>query len=160
MAKVPAAPFVRSPYNYDLKAASDDAGLDCSVDGFGRTKQSFAEEADINTLIRRFGLDGPLPQGVRMPSYGDFFGVTDYQSAIHAVRGAQRAFEAMPARVRSRFDNDPGAFVAFVGDEANRAEAIALGLVVAPPDPVPPVAAPVVVASPVGVAKVVDPPVK
>ncbi|QCQ85080.1 internal scaffolding protein [Blackfly microvirus SF02] len=133
MAKVPALPFVRSPYNYDLKEASDASGLDCSVDGPGKTKQSFAEEADINTLIRRFGVNGQLPAGVRMPTYGDFTGVGDFQSALNAVSDAQAAFMRMPADVRSRFGNDPGAFVDFCSDEANRDEAVKLGLVPPPP---------------------------
>ncbi|WNK13121.1 MAG: internal scaffolding protein [Microvirus sp.] len=134
------APFVRSPYNYDAAALSDETGLDCSCDGAGRTKQSFSEEADINTLIRRFGIDGQIPQGVRMPSFGDFRGVGSYQDAIHAVMLADASFQAMPAHVRSRFGNDPAAFVAFCDDDANREEAVRLGLV---PAPVPaPVASP------------------
>ena len=139
MAKV-SAPFVRSPYNYDLAQASDDAGLDCSCDGAGRTKQSFAEEADINTLIRRFGIGNPLPQGTRVPSYGDFSFVTDYQSALNVLTLADKAFMSLPAHLRSRFGNDPGAFVAFCDDDANRDEAVRLGLV---PAPLAPIVAPV-----------------
>lgn len=127
MAKIE-APFVRNPYNYDLAKASDDAGLDCSCDGPGRTMQSFAEEADINTLIRRFGVGNPLPQGVRMPTFGDFTGVGDYQSALNALSAADRAFMSLPAHVRSRFGNDAGAFVEFCSDEGNREEARKLGL--------------------------------
>lgn len=133
------APFVRSPYNYDLKAASDAAGLDCSVDGPGKTSQAFAEEADINTLIRRFGIGNPLPQGTRVPSYGDFNGVTDYQSALNLLNQADKAFMALPADLRSRFGNSAAAFVAFVDDDSNRDEAIRLGMV-----PKPVVEAPVV----------------
>lgn len=134
MSKAIVPPFVRNPYNYDLAQASNDSGLDCSCDGAGRTKQSFAEEADINVLIRRFGIGGPFPQGVRMPTYGDFTGVTDYQQALNAIGQADRSFMALPAHVRSRFGNDPGAFVAFCSDEANREEAIKLGLVPPPPE--------------------------
>lgn len=126
------APFVRSPYNYDLAKASDDSGLDCSCDGAGRTKQSFSEEADINTLIRRFGIGNPLPQGVRVPSYGDFSGVYDYQSALNVLQRADAAFMGLPANLRSRFGNDPAAFVAFCDDDANRDEAVRLGMVPAP----------------------------
>lgn len=133
-------PFVRSPYNYDLKEASDLSGLDCSCDGPGRTKQSFAEEADINTLIRRFGIDGPFPTGVRMPSFGDFSQATSYQEALHALKSAETSFLALPAHVRSRFGNDPGAFVAFCDNPANRVEAVSLGLVQAPLPPAAPAA--------------------
>ena len=136
----PVLPFVRNPYNYDLAEASNDAGLDCSVDGLGRTKQSFAEEADINTLIRRFGIGNPLPSGARIPSFGDFNGISDYQTALHVLDAADKAFMSVPANVRSRFNNDPSLFVEFFNDSANRDEAAKLGLVPpAAPVPVPPV---------------------
>lgn len=137
-------PFVRSPYNYDLKEASDSSGLDCSVDGFGRTKQSFAEEADINTLIRRFGIGNPLPQGARLPSYGDFTGVGSYQDALNVLDAADRAFYAVPADVRSRFGNNPGLFLDFFNKSENYDEALKLGLVVAREAPPAPVVPPVV----------------
>ena len=38
---------------------------------------------------------------------------------MNAVRGAEESFMAMPAEVRSRFGNDPQAFVEFCSDEAN-----------------------------------------
>ena len=85
-------------------------------------------------------MTGRLPENVRMPTYGDFSGVEDYQGAINAARRAQHSFMQMPAAVRERFDNDPHRFVAFCSDPANRAEAIQLGLVPSPPVPpsVPP----------------------
>lgn len=132
MSKTIVAPFVRNPYNYDLKEASDSSGLDCSVDGPGRTKQSFKEEADINTLIKRFGIGNPLPTGARIPSYGDFTQAGDYQTALNVINEAERAFYAVPADVRARFLNDPARFVEFFNDEQNYPEAVRLGLV--PPD--------------------------
>lgn len=138
-------PFVRNPYNYDLAELSDATGLDCSVDGPGRTKQAFAEEADINTLIKRFGVGNPLPTGARIPSYGDFSGATDYQTALNVIHNAERAFYAVPADVRARFLNDPARFVDFFNQGENRAEAIRLGLVPPAADrgPEPPPAPPV-----------------
>lgn len=129
--------FLRSgfPFNYDTSAASDESGLSCAADGVGRTIQSGKEEADINTIVRRFGLTGELPRGVRMPTYLDFEGVFDYQSALNSIRAAEMSFEAMPADVRSRFHNDPAEFVDFCSDDANRAEAERLGLVPAKPTP-------------------------
>jgi len=121
-------PFVRSPYNYDRGAAGDESGLKCEDASLAR--QSEAEEADINTIVRRFGLTGQLPQNVRVPSYGDFSDVFDFQSAMNVVTEAREAFLEMPADVRARFHNDPAEFVAFVGDDRNRDEAIKLGVVV------------------------------
>lgn len=121
-------PFIRSPYNYDMNEASDASGLACRDES--RAKQSFAEECDINTIVRRFGLTGHLPVGVRMPSYGDFSQVVDYHTAMNAIASANESFDRMPAEVRARFNNSPAAFVEFCSNEENRAEAVKLGLVV------------------------------
>lgn len=129
-------PFLRTPYNYDRLAASDESAVDCSVEP-SLAKQSFADECDINTIVRRFGLTGQLPSDVRAPVYQDFEEVFDFQSAMNAVRSAQESFLAMPAGVRARFGNDPQAFVEFCSDVGNRAEAEKLGLVV-PKAPVAP----------------------
>lgn len=119
--------FVRSAYNYDMSAASVDAGLLC--EDVSLAKQSFAEESDINTIVRRFRISGELPVNVRMPTYGDFTGVSDFHSAMNAVALAHEAFDAMPAEIRSRFHNDPQEFVAFCSDDSNMDEARKLGLV-------------------------------
>lgn len=119
--------FVRSAYNYDAVAASDEAGLKC--EDVSLAKQAFAEEADINTIVRRFKLDGELPIGIRMPTYGDFTEVGDFHSAMNAVALANEAFDAMPAAIRARFHNDPAEFVEFCSDNDNRAEAEKMGLV-------------------------------
>lgn len=142
--------FVRSgdPFNYDTNVASDESGLACAV-GSSLTKQSFAEEVDINTIVRRFGLSGELPSGVRIPQYADFHTVIDFHSAMLQVRRAEEAFAQLPASVRARFGNDAGSLVDFVSDEDNRDEAIRLGLVVpeAIPAPVQPVKVEVVAGS-------------
>lgn len=100
-----------------------------------RTKQSFKEECDINTIVRRFGLTGQAPSGVRMPTYGDFTGLANFHEAVNAIALANEAFDQMPSAVRARFDNDPGKFVDFCNSQENREEAIKLGLV-PPPAPV------------------------
>lgn len=99
----------------------------------GMTKQSFQEECDINTLVKRFGITGQLPENVRMPQYGDFSDAVDYQSALNAVLAADESFMQLPADVRARFSNDPGKFVDFCSDPKNREEAIKLGLAEPPP---------------------------
>ena len=86
--------FVRSEYNYDRDKASDESGLRC--DDLSLTKQSFAEECDINTIVRRFGISGELPQNVVMPTYQDFEGVFDFQTAMNAILQANESFMSMP----------------------------------------------------------------
>lgn len=103
-------------------------GLDCSVLP-SRTKQEFAEEVDINTIVRRFGLTGELPTNVPQVMVGDFTQVIDFQSAMDLLVRTREMFDAMPADVRTRFDNKPEKFLEFTSDERNRDEAIRLGLV-------------------------------
>lgn len=119
-------PFVRSPGNYDPVAACEE----CCVQDFGPslTQQSQAEDADINTIVRRFGLTGTVPINHRLPQEGDFEGVFDYKSAMDAITAAQSNFNRYPAAIRARFDNDPGKFVDFCEDKNNLPELRKLGL--------------------------------
>lgn len=132
-------PFLRTPYNYDRDAVSDQTGLSCGEPT--RTQQSFKDECDINVIMERFGKTGQVPGNLRVPSYDDFTGVTDFQSAMNAVREASENFMELPAKVRARFDNDPQLFLEFVASEDNRQEAVDLGLV----KPAPPAAEPALV---------------
>lgn len=129
-------PELRSGFNYDRDRVSLETGLRCEDPSLA--KQSFADECDINTIVRRFNLTGQLPEGVHAPTYQDFEGVWDFQSAMNAVREAQESFDAMPAGIRARFHNDPQEFVEFCSMEENRAEAEKMGLVVARPPETPP----------------------
>lgn len=122
-----AIPFLRTENNYDRNKAGDESGLKC--EDATLTKQAFAEECDINTIVRRFGISGELPTGVRMPTHGDFTGISDFKTAMDAIARANEAFDEMPAEVRARFHNDPHEFVDFCSDEANRAEAEKYGLI-------------------------------
>jgi phage internal scaffolding protein len=120
-------PFLRTPYNYDTMQASDECALECLDESLAQ--QHARDESDINTIVRRFGLTGELPNNVRAPQYGDFTGVTDYHTAMNAVIAADAAFMQLPADIRTRFNNDAGSFVDFCSDDKNRAEAERLGLV-------------------------------
>lgn len=119
--------FVKTPYNYNKDHLSHLTSLICKDES--KAVQSQKEESDINTIVKRFGLTGKLPDGIRMPQYGDFTNISDYQSALNSVLQAQASFDAMPAAIRNRFHNDAGEFVEFCGNPANREEAEKLGLV-------------------------------
>lgn len=118
--------FVRSENNYDMFAASQASGLECR--DASRTLQSQAEEADINVLVRRFGVTGEVPITKRMPSYGDFTGTNDYRTALEMVMQAEDSFMQVPAEIRARFHNDPGAFADFCENPANLDELRKMGL--------------------------------
>ena len=120
-------PFLRTPYNYDTMAVSNETGLKC--DDVSLAQQNFKDECDINNIMERFGLTGELPSNPLPSQYGDFSGVLDYHSALNAVLAAQDSFLELPAQLRARFDNDPNNLIRFLEDPNNRDDAIALGLV-------------------------------
>lgn len=128
--------FIRTPYNYDTDEVSNETGLVCPEPTMAQ--QQFRDEADINTIMERFGRTGEIVAPVRLPQYGDFTGVSDYQTALNAVIEAQASFDSLPANLRARFQNDPAEFVEFCLDDKNRDEAVRLGLVQPRIEPVPP----------------------
>lgn len=96
--------------------------------GFGRTKQAFAEECDINHIMARYQRTGVLDFAQKhQGQYGDVTGL-DFEVGMQAIRLAQAMFNDLPSSVRARFKNDPGEFLDFVQDDVNRAEATRLGL--------------------------------
>jgi phage internal scaffolding protein len=119
--------FLRTPYNYDTDAASNESGLACEEPSLAQ--QHYKDECDINTILQKFNITGLLPESPLSPRYGDFTGIGDYHTALNRVIAAQDEFEALPAQIRARFDNDPSKLIEFLEDETNRPEAEKLGLV-------------------------------
>jgi len=122
--------FLRSPYNYNREEASTESGLHC--EDVSQAQQHCRDECDINTIMTRFGQTGLLPENPLPPRYGDFSEIGDYHSALNAVRVAETEFDALPAGIRARFDNDPANLIGFLDDINNREEAISLGLIPKP----------------------------
>lgn len=106
--------FVRSENNYDMQEASLASSFDTGPESL--TVQSDRDDADINVLVKRFGLTGVMPQNVRAPAFQDFEDVFDFQSAMNAIRASQESFDRMPADVRSRFGNSPQSFLEFCSE--------------------------------------------
>lgn len=120
------APFLRTPYNYDMNAAGDETAIECKDPSLAQ--QHMHDDTDINKLMERYTVTGELPQLTTPPLQGDFTNVLSYQDALNLMREAQASFDAMPARIRNRFDNDPAQFVDFFSNEANRDEIRQMGL--------------------------------
>lgn len=103
--------------------------------GASMTKQSFADEVDINKILARFdktGMISHLNQG--QPFYGDVSEIADYQTALNVVHQAETLFGQMSAEIRERFGNDPALMIKFLDDPQNLQEAIDLGMVVKRPE--------------------------
>jgi len=119
--------FLRTPYNYDRDAATNESGLACEEPSLAQ--QHFKDECDINNILRQFNITGLLPEQPLSPRYGDFSGIGDYHTALNRVIAAQDEFEALPAQIRARFNNDPAQLIEFLENSDNRPEAEELGLV-------------------------------
>ena len=103
-----------------------------------RTKQSFKEECDINTIMARYRKNGILPEMIKnQPSYGDFSQSSDYLEAMQIVAFANEQFAALDAKTRNRFNNDPAEFLKFTEDPESKAEMVKMGLatIKTPPKP-------------------------
>ena len=119
--------FLRTPYNYDRDAATNESGLACEEPSLAQ--QHHKDECDINNILRQFNITGLLPEQTLSPRYGDFTGIGDYHTAMNRVLAVQDEFEALPAQIRARFDNDPAQLIEFLENSDNRPEAEKLGLV-------------------------------
>lgn len=111
--------------------------VDCSKDE-PITQQSGRDDADINVIVAR-SLRGALPPPGRgqTPMYGDFTQVpTDLREVLLMVKRADDLFMSLDPFVRRRFNNDPAEMLDFLNDSKNRDEAVKLGLVKAPIEPV------------------------
>lgn len=125
---------IRDVYSNDESMFySAETALECKDESL--TVQSQAEEADINTIVKRFGVTGMLPLVERPPLNEDFTEVFDFRSAMDMILAAQRSFEGLDANVRKRFGNDPAEFVEFCGNPDNLDEMRKMGLAVPKVDP-------------------------
>lgn len=98
--------------------------------GPSRAKQEYREETDVNKIMARFRTTGQLTHLRKTgPQYMDCTVVPDFGTMYLKVRHAEDVFMSLPARVRARFENDPGQFYAFLQDDRNYDEAVQLGLV-------------------------------
>lgn len=103
--------------------AKEKKRIDQALDFTGqvsRTKQEFRDECNINSIIRRFRLEGRFPHGKPPPSmenYGDFCEAQDYLTALNTLKRADAQFYSLPSEVRERFDNSAAKFLDFVRPE-------------------------------------------
>lgn len=106
--------------------------------GKSRTRQSERDNANINTIMRKYEKTGVLPMATREGFFADVTEMGDYQTAMENVRAAQEQFMQMPAPLRTQFDNDPAKFLDFCCNPENRDEMVEMGLLEKPPVETPP----------------------
>lgn len=100
------------------------------IESRSMTHQSFKDECDVNNIVEGFRTAVSVgdPSSARQPMFGDFTNVPDYHEAQNVITEANELFLSLPAHVRERFDHNPGEFLDFCSDPANRSELSDLGL--------------------------------
>lgn len=100
------------------------------------TRQEFAEECDINTIMERYEKSGAITHvNQTVPVYMDVASMPDLRASLDIMREASIAFFSLPAKVRREFDNSPQLFVDFAQNPENLERMREWGL--APPAKVP-----------------------
>lgn len=141
-----------------VKANAADTALICHDESL--TRQEFAEECDINTLMRRYEghAQGPSNLPMRDPGqmfYADFTVLPSSVMEFHEyMNTVQASFMSLPAAVRKEFNNSPYEFVDFASDPENLPQLRTWGL--AAPEKAPAAPIKVEVVSPGPPAKPAD----
>ncbi len=119
------------------KKTRENNPTDAQVVGETRVKQSFKDELDFRAIAQRYIQSGEeLPERPHM--YGDFSESVSFQDSQYRVAAAKSDFMELPARIRTRFENDVGNLLDFMADPANEAEAAELGLIPPTQEDLPP----------------------
>lgn len=114
---------IRKPYDKRTRLVQN-------TQGESKTKQQFKTQCDVNHIIQQYDRGGVITHGnAASPQYGVAPKI-DYHSAMNIVVEANAAFEALPANVRKRFDNDPAKFMDVIHDEKYHDDMVELGLLI------------------------------
>jgi len=95
----------------------------------GRTKQSFADQCEINNIMARHQKTGALTHINQHQAQYGFATSSDFAESMRIVKTAQDMFNALPSNIRNRCANDPAQFLDFVQDPANELEMQNFGLI-------------------------------
>nr|QJB19263.1 MAG: internal scaffolding protein [Microvirus sp.] len=124
--------------DYSMKFDKD------SNEGRSKTCQSFAKEANVNTIVAKYRKTGilvdPLTAAERQPYYGDFSSSSDYFALESRLAAVKSDFARLPGHIRQKFHGNVAEMLDFVVDPANVKEAVELGLL--PVSSLPPAPAP------------------
>lgn len=97
-----------------------------------RTQQHFKDEANINSIMTKYGKSGlltdPTKTPTKMPQFGDYSEVADFQTMQNKVIEVNNYFQSLPADIRKMFDNDPQKLQEWISNPENEKEALKLGL--------------------------------
>ena len=75
--------------------------------GESMTQEQFAEESEINNIIRSHDRNGVIEHINRGNAiYADFSGITDFSDALEQIREAQQEFQNISIQLSSKLDKE------------------------------------------------------
>ncbi len=86
----------------------------------GRTKQSFANECDINLIMERAAQGGTISHLAKFEGIYADFSDFDFHGHIEKLTKGREVFDDLPAEIRREFAQSPADFFAYVNDPANK----------------------------------------
>lgn len=102
-------------------------GTMCTVEE-GKTRQSEAQSADINWIVKRFETTGVLPVEKRAGVFMDISEMPSFQGALDQVRKADEYFMTLPPDVRAVFGNSPAGLLDAWNNQQHRDVFVRIGL--------------------------------
>lgn len=99
------------------------------------TVQSDAHLADVNRIMKEFGLDGSAMLDETALIFADVSEFTDLQDALNQAKVAENEFMKLPSKVREIFGHDVAVWLDTAHDEDKRAALVAAGFLKAPKEP-------------------------
>ena len=88
--------------------------------GESRTKQAMKQESDVNFIMQKYQKTGLVNfVATHQAQYMECPDV-DFQTAMDTIRKAEEMFMDMPAKLRQKFDHNPGKFLDFIQNPENR----------------------------------------
>lgn len=100
--------------------------------------QSQKNACDVNRIIARYKKTGQITHTSKKQAlYADLSEVTDLIGALEQVSKAADAFDALPAQLRKKLNNDPVNLLEYLADPNNDEEAIRYGIKTRPQQPAP-----------------------
>lgn len=86
----------------DSNKYSDESGIACTPEE-DKTEQQWKAEADIHTLLRRFGIEGRLDGPQRVPSFKPVDYDVELQHALGGIQQAREAYDLMPQDLKREY---------------------------------------------------------
>ena len=93
------------------------------------TQQHQAKSADIQFIMKQFNKTGLVNHiNAVQGRYEDYPTAFEFKEAQDLIANAKSMFETVPHEIRAKFHNEPGEFVDFMTNEANRDAIFELGI--------------------------------